>query len=802
MAIINGERSSNNVSVELVKGNAASLWRDPDLAIYELDRQIDMLRSKADGLDYLVAACSGILCGALDTLWVGELDLTRGREWSSETVDGFVTQIAKLTGYNGSDVRGAVAHLERIAPIPSDANTSNFGGGLQHHLRDFAHHPTVAGLAFSLLTQFTGKTYGTATNGVFLVVDVPAKALGLIGETVPEKLLFGTVTWFLHLVSDMAGSSATAGFTGGAGIPGPLLSLAKELSALPLFKNVTTGDIPFSVMLSKLFNGTLLAQHDEAGNIIKDTALRLDLRGELGALAELGRQTLPVIANECAVRGFYLLRHLASEMARVRPGTLKDLQAIEWSDVKPFGNPTVDRMLTIATAAFTGVDVTAAAASETWWVSVNYVGVCRFAFAVGKDVSWTIRARDLKRIRTAYETIRRNSYTMDDNTVYDSIGNGLGVDRFGLTAKQTEILYNMERQKVLFDIERLPKKPFGAVRATKQEWLDRWQASIAEGFPSFIGDVNATLSWMDEDELYRTIEDEGADGVWFRLALLEAMLFEPYYSLSPEDEAGNALKALGANIAKTAGDVIQLGYGQGICDKMLDEQFAAKFIEPGYIKRLRRCHTKVMRKLNEVLKAALITVSVTSLVALATVATAGIAAPSIAVALVGSNFTGLGGAALTSACLAYIGGGAVAAGGAGMAGGITAIVGGGAVLGLGAGGVAGAAAGTLSTLSERNAILQSAKLLTAVQEIFLNDEHEVEYSQSVLARYVDLVSEEQSSIKRREFETKTLTGKEKKEAERQIKETKRAIDAMERAWGYLNKFTSSFEVGTDNEKTA
>lgn len=66
--------------------------------------------------------------------------------------------------------------LEKRFPIPSDGNTPDFGGGLQHHLRDFAHHPTIVGLAFSLLTQFTEKSYGTDVNGVFLVVDVPEKA--------------------------------------------------------------------------------------------------------------------------------------------------------------------------------------------------------------------------------------------------------------------------------------------------------------------------------------------------------------------------------------------------------------------------------------------------------------------------------------------------------------------------------------------------------------------------------------------------------------------------------------------------
>jgi len=36
-------------------------------------------------------------------------------------------------------------------------NTNDFGGGTVHRLRDFAHHPTIGGLAFSMLTQFTGN---------------------------------------------------------------------------------------------------------------------------------------------------------------------------------------------------------------------------------------------------------------------------------------------------------------------------------------------------------------------------------------------------------------------------------------------------------------------------------------------------------------------------------------------------------------------------------------------------------------------------------------------------------------------
>lgn len=281
---------------------------DLDRIIYDLDGQIELLSSQADTIDYLVSIASGVLCGLLDVLWVGEFNLERGREIASDKVETFVKRAAKLTGCESDDLNTAVKHLEKLFPIPSDGNTPDFGGGLQHHLRDFAHHPTIVGLMFSLLTQFTYKSYGTDTAGMFIIVDVPEKSRPFIGTDTPTKILYGTLIWFFHLVSDMAGSSSSAGKTGGTGIPGPILALAKELSVLPFFRDMEIGEYGISPFLSKLFNGTLLAQHDENGKIIKDTVLKFDLRGELGVVSELGRQALPVVANECIVRGFYLDR--------------------------------------------------------------------------------------------------------------------------------------------------------------------------------------------------------------------------------------------------------------------------------------------------------------------------------------------------------------------------------------------------------------------------------------------------------------------------------------------------------------
>jgi hypothetical protein len=382
-----------------------------DKEIEELDQEIDRLTSHTDGLDDRVAVGSGIVAGIIDSLWVGEFSFERGKDWGSEKVNNFVKKAAEKQGYKGKDLEGAIKHLEDKFGAPSDSVTGKFGGGLQHHLRDFAHHPTPVGLLFSMLTQFTSKSYGTDTKGFFQVIDVENQAF--VGKNVPEKFLFGTVFWFFHMVSDMAGTSTNSG--AGTGLPGPILSLLKEVSALPFFKSLNKDDSKeFSVWISKLFNGTLLSEHDEKGKIIKESAelMRFDLRAELGIAHEIGRQAVPVILNECIVRGFYFIRRLALEMQEKNITQISELKRIDWNNVKPAKNRTIVRMLTISTGTFTAVDLADAAIragiksvgdptlfASQFLLRVNFVGVGRFAVAVGTDVYMGGRRESLRNER-------------------------------------------------------------------------------------------------------------------------------------------------------------------------------------------------------------------------------------------------------------------------------------------------------------------------------------------------------------------------------------------------------------------
>lgn len=368
-----------------------------DLA--RVNQELERYTNHADKADYALAVASGVLSGLVDSLFVGEFSLNCANQWGNQQAENLVLNVAKYRGYSETEPAQAIKYLENKFPIAADKATAAFGGGLQHHLRDFSHHPTPVGLVCSILTQFTGNVYGTDVSGKFKAVQLAEDGLALVGKSIPEKITFGVVNWFFHMVSDVAGSSGSV-MKGsfGTGLPGPLVSLLKEFSAAPLFKKQNAkGYKEFSVYISKLFNGTLLGERDANGDLIP---LKFDLRTEMGVAAQIGQQTIPVIINECFVRVFYSLRRLLGELSREDIQSWGELDKINWNGIIPFRNRTVDRMLTIASMTFTVADtadaaVHAAIESGGNWVlfsgrfvaRFNYVGAGCAALSIVRGVS-------------------------------------------------------------------------------------------------------------------------------------------------------------------------------------------------------------------------------------------------------------------------------------------------------------------------------------------------------------------------------------------------------------------------------
>lgn len=438
--------------------------------IEELDGEIDRLTNKSDKLDYTIAVGCGVLCGLIDSFFVGAFDFEGSLEEAKNKVNSSVEKLAektvksesiekaierakekaakqgsKLTSDEIRELREKVAKgvsdkfastklgdperalrlsiskLERTFHIPSDSLFKGVKGinEASHHLDDLAHHPTFLGMLAAIFSVFLKCGFFTDKNGkfrlrfngsnwkdylkdlwpvilsgllTFILYYVHSKKKEEIDAKIPKpirsimvglaqvpmavKVLEIINNWLGHLASDMAGSKATPG--AGMGIPGFFVSILKEVSSIyPLNKSG----------LPKLVD-----------NIY--TKNRFDMRHELAAVKELGRQAIPVLIGEFVVRLFYFIRRLMVELSDGR--TLKD---VNWENVIPFNNRTIARMITIESGTFTAIDIADAAIRSAikngspynplFWkdiiLRVNFVGVGRFSIAVATDVSMGVK---------------------------------------------------------------------------------------------------------------------------------------------------------------------------------------------------------------------------------------------------------------------------------------------------------------------------------------------------------------------------------------------------------------------------
>lgn len=361
--------------------------------------------------DYLLASTIGLITGMIDVFWVGEFSLENASTWGSEKVNGFVIFIAKQNGFDGEDLKGAILYLEKEAKIPSDSLTYGFGGGKKHHFRDFAHHPSIVGLIFSLLTQFTKKCYGVDENGQFK--ELPLENDSFVGKDNYSKVIIGLIKWFLHLVSDMAGSSNTPGR--GVGIPGPILSLASEIVSLLHLNELNVDSKKLYQQLENIFEGKN-----------NEEKIKFDLRTEIGTFAELTKQLMPIYINRGLIKAAYIIKQFIkyikeNDIDRV------DLCSVTnyYSSIK-WDNQCYIRMCTISSGIFTAIDVSDAFIrnkvldnKNTIGVifRINFIGVLSFIIAVKNDIKYNIKeylSHRSKLLSTSQELEIRLIYNNDE----------------------------------------------------------------------------------------------------------------------------------------------------------------------------------------------------------------------------------------------------------------------------------------------------------------------------------------------------------------------------------------------------
>lgn len=362
--------------------------------------------------------------------------------------------------------------------------------------------------------------------------------------------------------------------------------------------------------------------------------------------------------------------------------------------------------------------------------------------------------------------IERRPMTMENMSI---------TDLFGLDYEETRVLLSIQRMIAEYDCEMAPNsKDY----ITKKKWIYEWEKSVLEYLDEFNGDAKASLIY-NKQELNTTLINmlsKSSNVAWYKLIILECLCFVPYTALGSDyDKKYSKCKF---HEKKCADYLKQFFLNQG---KIKQEE----------LDRLMKTYDKSLKKIsNPVAKTALKIVTPIAVAGIAAVA-ATLAAPALAVALVGEGFAGLHGIALTNACLALLGGGAVAIGGYGIVGGTAVIAGGGALLGL----IGGSAmVGTASVLlsSPELTLSQAAKLETVLKEIILNSEKDVLMAQAVITRLEEVIVSLNSKLTKQELEL----DKQKED----IKNLKKCIEYLTRTHKDMKVFASAFATGLEAEE--
>lgn len=315
----------------------------------ETIQSVASLKPECDKLDYALAASSGALCGIIEIFLVGKPggspigDVT-DKWFSDRTLD-----FAKLCGWDGkgkTPSSSGVRFLEKKFKVPYDQRGAGDAAGDifdlkpgNHHFKSLGHNPTLLGLFFSILDQFTisdqvKNQSHFVSGGELIALQNADDRFELIGNSVPAKLFCGFANWFGHLVSDVSGSSGSKGR--GTGIPSPFWAWTNDIIVIRRQLKIPASQFDNSL------NELALRIYEQGFDIRFQTA-----------------QAIPAFINELVVRLVYAVRRMMKYFTDTK-GEAHSI-SVMWDACEPFTNPTVKRMLTVAHGTFCLIDLSDAA---------------------------------------------------------------------------------------------------------------------------------------------------------------------------------------------------------------------------------------------------------------------------------------------------------------------------------------------------------------------------------------------------------------------------------------------------------
>lgn len=359
------------------------------IKIEESTDSLKKLTPECDKVDYILAACSGAMCGILDIFLVAKPGESLIGDITDKWFENRTMDFAKMCGWNDKEnntLSSAIRHLEKKFKIPYDQRGAGDAASWifdlnpkNHHFKSLGHNPTLLGLFFSVLDQFCNTSH-FVSNGELISLQEADGKFELKGNDVPSKLFCGLVNWFGHIISDVSGSSGAKGR--GMGIPSPIWSWMNDIIAIKRKLNIPVGELDKS---------------------INELALEIYKQGYDARFQ--AAQAIPVFINELLVRVIYSVRRLVKYFTSTKSEnrTFSSL----WKSCEPFSNATVKRMLTVAHGTFCLIDMGDAVVHgfvsgggsfnvTEFAMRLNVVGIGRFTISLYGEVRRGLKRHDLK----------------------------------------------------------------------------------------------------------------------------------------------------------------------------------------------------------------------------------------------------------------------------------------------------------------------------------------------------------------------------------------------------------------------
>lgn len=193
----------------------------------KLDQELLLEYDKCDKYDYLVAVGCGAIGGMIDSFLVGSPTDSKLLSWTDSQINKVVISFSKLNGWkpnagNENDVSKAILFLQNKYKVNYDQSIRTSAAEVygikpsNHHMKSLGHSPDIIGLFFSIIDQFR-STSSFLSDGK--MITITSDTFELRGGNYIAKIYCGVVNWFGHLMSDVAGSSASKGRGAGIVIP-------------------------------------------------------------------------------------------------------------------------------------------------------------------------------------------------------------------------------------------------------------------------------------------------------------------------------------------------------------------------------------------------------------------------------------------------------------------------------------------------------------------------------------------------------------------------------------------------------